>query len=106
MTFYIKQNDTSPSMLATLQDANGVAVDLASATVNFYMGNINGNVVTSTATIVNAEAGLVRYDWVALDTADSGMYQAEFEVIFIGGTKETFPNNDYISVVIKPDLQD
>jgi len=93
-------------MLATLQDANGVAVDLASATVNFYMGNINGNVVTSTATIVNAEAGLVRYDWVALDTADSGMYQAEFEVIFIGGTKETFPNNDYISVVIKPDLQD
>ena len=106
MTFYIKQNDTSPSMLATLQDANGVAVDLTGATVNFYMGNINGNVVTSTATIVNAEAGLVRYDWVALDTADSGMYQAEFEVIFIGGTKETFPNNDYISVVIKPDLQD
>ena len=106
MTFYIKQNDTSPSMLATLQDANGVAVDLASATVNFYMGNINGNVVTSTATIVNAEAGQVRYDWVALDTANSGMYQAEFEVIYVGGTKETFPNNDYISVVIKPDLQD
>ena len=106
MKFYIKQNDTSPSMLATLQDANGVAVDLSDATVNFYMGNINGNVVDSIATIVDAEAGQVRYDWVALDTSDSGMYQAEFEVVFIGGTKETFPNNDYISVVIKPDLQD
>jgi hypothetical protein len=106
MKFYIKQNDTSPSMLATLQDANGVAVDLASATVNFYMGNINGNIVNSIATIVDAEAGQVRYDWAALDTSDSGMYQAEFEVVFIGGTKETFPNNDYISVVIKPDLQD
>jgi len=106
MKFYIKQNDTSPSMLATLQDANGVAVDISSATVNFYMGNINGNVVDSIATIVDAEAGQVRYDWVALDTANSGMYQAEFEVVFIGGTKETFPNNDYISVVIKPDLQD
>ncbi len=106
MKFYIKQNDTSPSMLATLQDANGVAVDISSATVNFYMGNINGNVVDSIATIVDAEAGQVRYDWVALDTANSGMYQAEFEVVFTGGTKETFPNNDYISVVIKPDLQD
>jgi len=106
MKFYIKQNDTSPSMLATLQDANGVAVDVTSATVNFYMGNINGNVVNSTATIVDAAAGQVRYDWVALDTANSGMYQAEFEVIYVGGTKETFPNNDYISVVIKPDLQD
>jgi len=106
MRFYIKQNDTSPSMLATLQDANGVAVDVTSATVNFYMGNINGNVVNSTATIVDAEAGQVRYDWVALDTSDSGMYQAEFEVVFIGGVKETFPNSDYISVVIKPDLQD
>ena len=106
MKFYIKQNDTSPSMLATLQDANGVAVDLSDATVNFYMGNINGNVADSIATIVDAEAGQVRYDWVALDTSDSGMYQAEFEVVFIGGTKETFPNNDYISVVIKPDLQD
>ena len=96
MKFYIKQNDTSPSMLATLQDANGVAVDVTSATVNFYMGNINGNVVDSIATIVSAEAGQVRYDWVALDTANSGMYQAEFEVIYVGGTKETFPNNDLV----------
>jgi hypothetical protein len=93
-------------MLATLQDASGVAVDVSSATVNFYMGNINGNVVNSTATIVDAEAGQVRYDWVASDTANSGMYQAEFEVVYVGGTKETFPNNDYISVVIRPDLQD
>jgi hypothetical protein len=106
MKFYVKQNDTSPSMLATLQDASGVAVDVSSATVNFYMGNINGNVVNSTATIVDAEAGQVRYDWVASDTANSGMYQAEFEVVYVGGTKETFPNNDYISVVIRPDLQD
>jgi len=106
MKFYIKQNDTSPSMLATLQNANGVAVDLSDATINFYMGNINGNVVDSTATIVDAEAGQVRYDWVALDTSDSGMYQAEFEVVFIGGTKETFPNDNYITVVITPDLRD
>jgi len=106
MTFYIKQNDTSPSMLATLQDASGVAVDISGSTVSFYMGNINGNVVDSTATVVDAVNGQVRYDWVASDTANSGMYQAEFEVVYAGGTKETFPNNDYISVVIKPDLQD
>jgi hypothetical protein len=106
MKFYVKQNDTSPSMLATLQDANGTSVNITNATVNFYMGNINGNIVNSTATIVNAAAGQVRYDWVDSDTANSGMYQAEFEVIYVGGTKETFPNNDYILVVIKPDLQD
>ena len=106
MKFYVKQNDTSPSMLATLQDANGVAVDITRATVNFYMGNINGNLVNSTATIVDAEAGQVRYDWVASDTANSGMYQAEFEVVYADTSKETFPNNSYISVVIKPDLQD
>ena len=106
MKFSIKQNDTSPSMLATLQDALGVPVNITGATVNFYMGNINGNIVDSTATIVSPLDGQVRYDWVASDTANSGMYQAEFEVIYTDGTKETFPNNDYISVVIKPDLQD
>jgi len=37
MTFYVKQNDTSPAMLATLQDADGNAINLTAASVRFHM---------------------------------------------------------------------
>lgn len=106
MTFYIKQNDTSPAMLATLQDANSTAIDLTSADVRFHMRTIGGTsaVVDAAAVIVTAASGLVRYDWQAADTASIGSYQAEFEVTYSDGSVETFPNDGYIRVEIKDDV--
>ena len=46
MTFYIKQNDTSPIMQATLQDADGNAVDLTGSSVRFHMRPLGGTTIT------------------------------------------------------------
>ena len=106
MTFYIKRNDTSPAMLATLQDANGDAVDMTAASVRFHLRPIGSQTVTvdEAATIVTALEGLVRYDWQASDTSTAGSYQAEFEVTYADTTVETFPNGGYIPVEIISDI--
>lgn len=106
MTFYVKQNDTSPSMLATLQDASGNAVDVTAATIRFHLRPISSNTVKvdEAATIVTADEGIVRYDWQAADTDTIGSYQAEFEVTYADATIETFPNDGYIRVEIISDI--
>jgi hypothetical protein len=106
MSFYVKQNDTSPAMLATLQDADGVAVSLVGATVRFHMRTLGGTQtkVDAAATVVNALAGTVRYSWIAADTNTVGSYQAEFEVTYADASVETFPNDSYIAVEIIDDI--
>lgn len=106
MTFYIKQNDTSPAMLATLQDADGNAINLTGASVRFHMRTIGSSQTTvdAAATVVTAASGIVRYAWDAADTATVGSYQAEFEVTYSDASIETFPNDGYIRVEIKADI--
>jgi hypothetical protein len=106
MPFYVKQNDTSPAMLATLQDANGDAVNITGASVRFHMRPIGSNSITvdASATIVTPEDGVVRYDWLAADTDTIGSYQAEFEVTYADGSIETFPNDGYVRVEIIDDI--
>jgi hypothetical protein len=106
MTFYVKQNDTSPSILATLKDAAGAAVSLAGASVRLHMRKIGFAQVTvdQAATIVTAASGEVRYDWVAADTAAVGSYEAEIEVTYADGSIETFPNDGFIRVEITDDI--
>tara|TARA_R110000823_G_scaffold58005_5_gene139922 strand:- start:994 stop:1317 length:324 start_codon:yes stop_codon:yes gene_type:complete len=106
MTFYVKQNDTSPSILATLKDAAGAAVSLAGASVRLHMRKIGFAQVTvdQAATIVTAASGEVRYDWVAADTAAVGSYEAEIEVTYGDGSIETFPNDGFIRVEITDDI--
>lgn len=106
MAFYIKQNDTSPAMLATLQDANGTAINLTGASVRFHMRTIGSTqtVVDAAATVVTPLSGIVRYNWIAADTDTIGSYQAEFEVTYADASIETFPNDGYIRVEIVDDI--
>ena len=106
MTFYIKQNDTSPALLATLQDADGIAVDITGAAIRFHMRQIGSAAVEvdAAAVIVTPLQGIVRYDWLAADTAEIGSYQAEFEVTYADASIETFPNDGYIRVKIIDDV--
>lgn len=104
MAFYIKQNDSSPSLRVALKDGDGTAIDLLGASVKFYLVPVG-----ETTPIVNATAsilanGIVQYDWDNGDTSTPGTYKGEFEVTYAGGDVETFPNSDYISVIIKPEL--
>ncbi|MGJ8660459.1 MAG: BppU family phage baseplate upper protein [Bacteroidota bacterium] len=105
MAFRIKQNDTSPSLEATLSDANLVAVNLNSATVMLHMKAIGGDVVLDEQmTITDAEGGVIQYDWQFGDTSTIGTYYVEFEVTYSDGSIETFPNTGSLPLVITREL--
>lgn len=104
-TIYIKRDDTQPDIEATLQYDDGSAIDLSGATVKFIMASQSGTVkVNTTATVVDAVAGKVKYQWQTGDTDTAGTYYAEFEVTFPGGKKLTVPNQNHLVVVVVDDL--
>ena len=105
MAFYIKRNDTSPAMRATLKDGDDAAVDLTGCSVRFHMRSVGGTTakVDSAASIVTAGSGIVQYAWSGGDTDTLGSFEAEFEVTFTGGEIESFPNNKFVQVEITDD---
>tara|TARA_R110000823_G_scaffold139299_1_gene269048 strand:+ start:253 stop:573 length:321 start_codon:yes stop_codon:yes gene_type:complete len=105
MAFIIKQNDTSPAIQATLKDANGSTINLNGAVVNIHMKSVNGVLkVDEQMTVVDADTGVVKYDWVTGDTDTVGTYYVEFQVTYADLTIETFPNDDKAVILIKPEL--
>ena len=98
MPFAIKQNDTSPTLNATLRDADDAVVSLTGATVRFHMRRVG----SGTAGVDSA--AIVIGDGSASDTASVGTYEGEFEVIFADGTIETFPNSGFFSITVTDDL--
>lgn len=106
MAFTIKQNDTSPAILATLQDADGNAINLVGASVKFNMRNVHGSsaLVSASADVTDAESGAVKYAWSVGDTSESGNMYAEFEVTYSDGAIETFPNDGYIDITVVKEI--
>ena len=106
-SFYIKQNDTAPSLEAALSDSNGRAKSMANAAaIRFHMKDENNNplVTAGLGTIVNPTKGIVAYEWQSGDTSNTGIHSAEFEIEYNNGQIETFPNTGYIKVIIKDEL--
>jgi hypothetical protein len=105
MAFTIKQNDTSPSLGATLKDALLASIDLTGAAVKFHMNSLEGvSKVNQSMTITDAVSGVIQYDWQAGDTDTVGAYSAEFQVTFSDGSIETFPNDGNLTVSIVKEL--
>lgn len=91
MAFTLVQNDTSPAITATLT-ADGTAVDLSGATVKFQMTNrANETKVNASATVTDATAGTVSYQWQTGDTDTTGWFRGRWEVTFSDGTIRSFP---------------
>ena len=106
MPFYLKQNDTAPSIRATLKDGSGNVIDLTDATVRFHMKDLAGTVkIDASADVVSpATSGVVQYGWVAGDTDTTGSYYAEYEVTYVDSTVESFPNDGNIGILITKEL--
>ena len=107
MPFYIKQNDTAPSIRATLKDGSGNAIDLSNATVRFHMKDLAGTIKIDAAAniIIPATNGVVQYAWQSGDTDTAGSYYAEFEVTYTtDSTVESFPNDGNIGILITKEL--
>lgn len=103
MSFVIKQNNTSPALLATLQGSDGETINVQGSSVVLKLKNLDTGVVTTKSMTINADNS-VRYDWLVGDTEASGTYRCEFEVTYTDGTIETFPNDGAFSIVITPSL--
>ena len=83
---------STPVMTDVLLDANGAPVDLTGATVVFvYQGG--GNVVCQSrpATITDALAGAVAYQFQPDETNALGIYLAQWQVTFADNTQQIFP---------------
>ena len=104
--FHLKRGDTSPRLAKQLLDHDGAAVSLSGATVVFHMKDGDGNVVVDggAATVTDAAAGEVRYDWQAGDTDEAGIFYGEFEVTYADASVETFPNSGYLTIAITADI--
>ena len=102
--FTIKANDRLPSIKATL------SADLTTALgVDFIMRAKTGSVtpkVNAAAVIEDAANGVVRYDWLAVDTNTPGEYQAEWEVHWPGPKTQTFPTTSYHTIAVLADLDE
>jgi hypothetical protein len=102
----IKRGDTRNCIKAVLKDATGNSVDLTGCDVNFYMVPLCGTtVIKRAAHIEDATAGEVWVVWAPGETNTSGIYQAEFKVVYLDGKVETFPSDGYISIQIMNDLR-
>lgn len=105
-----KRGDTGPPAVVTCLDGEN-PVDLTFATsVKFLMGTVaaNGNAtpkVNATASFAtDRTSGNVIYNWVAADLNTAGTYQAEVEVTWSNGQKQTFPANGYLTINVVADI--
>lgn len=114
--FDIKANDRLPTIEATLgygtpavqADLDALATALAdpATRVSFIMRKAGDPTpkIDKLATVADAAARRVRYEWVAGDTDTPGTYEAEWEVIFPSGKPQTFPLKTYHSIAVLADL--
>lgn len=108
--FSIKRNDLAPSLRGTATDGNGAPINLSDITDAVFLMTLADPTATGptinrqAATIEDAIAGTLRYDWQQGDTATAGIYKGEFELTKSSGQPETIPNDGYLMIEIKPDL--
>jgi len=109
----IKQGDTSPVLEQTLTDSNGTPENLTGyISIKFIMRDkhtletIINDDTSGNLSVVDAESGIVKYEWDTDDTTRSGTYEAEWQVQFADGSIGTYPNSGYINIEIVSDIDD
>jgi acyl-coenzyme A thioesterase PaaI-like protein len=105
--FSIKAHDLLPVVQATLTHADGSPLDLTLSTnVRFIMRSQTGTVkvAADAEVVIPGSSGVVRYDWEVGDTDTPGAYQAEWEITWQSGKKQTVPTLSYHSIDVLADL--
>ena len=104
MVFELKKSNTSPDIKFRLEDGNGNPVPLPSGTqVQFRMDQRGQSVIDAQGEVLDGSDGIVKYEWQDTSTLN-GTFNAEWEITFPDGETETFPNDDFIRVLVIDDL--
>ena len=107
-SFKIKQNDTKPSLRVQLLDSDGLPASVKGASVVFSM-RVQPAVATmvdrASVTVNDASAGDIQYDWTAANTNTADVYEGEFQVTYADSSIQTFPNDSYLLIDIKDDVE-
>lgn len=107
----IKQHATGPSLRIEIRDeVTGLPVDLTGATAVAHLYHPDpdiGALWTGHAVVVDdAPGGVLRLDWASGDLATAGTLLLEFEVTLASGAVETYPQDGYIYLQVRTDLND
>ncbi len=105
MTFPIKRNDLAPSYAVRLVEGEA-ALSLVGCTVQFVMTLDGGTVpkVNAPATVTDAAAGAVQYDWSGTDTDTPGLYRCEWKITTPGGRVRTVPSQGHYLIRVHAGL--
>lgn len=106
MTWPIKRGDLDPPFTSDLS-VGTAAINLAGASVRFIMRNASTGVVkvNAAATVVDASAGSVSYQWAGTDTDTVGLYEAEWEITS-SGRRRTVPSDGFLYIRVTQDAGD
>jgi len=109
--FHLKRNDTLPVLKLQLIDrsclGSRVPFDLTGvSSATFTMKNSCGDIkiMAKNAQIISYSGGVIQYNWEAEDTSDSGLFNAEFQLIYANGNRLSIPQIGAIKIEIENDV--
>lgn len=109
--FFIKQNNTLPTLEVSLVDrgclGNKIPFDLSAVTAcTFTMTNNCGEmkIINKEANVLSSSGGTISYNWSSEDTNESGMFYGEFKLSFSGGSLMSIPQIGNIIIEIGKSL--
>jgi len=109
--FFIKRNDTLPSLEVVVIDRTclgaRIPFNLSGVTgCTFTMTNDCGDmkIMAKTAQVVSYSGGTIAYNWDPEDTNDDGIFYGEFQLLFSSGARMSIPQIGNISVEIGKDV--
>ena len=109
--FHIKRNDTLPVLKMQLIDrsclGSRIPFDLTGvSSATFTMKNSCGDIkiMAKTAQILSFSGGVIQYNWESDDTTDSGLFDAEFQLIYSDGKRLSVPQIGAIKIEIENDV--
>jgi hypothetical protein len=117
------EGDTRPRLIFTLRDKDGDVIDVSSANVLLKMRPLGQSILKAEVSCTKLSGlrddddgsisyappydaagvgGRIRVDWSSTDLDTAGRYEAEIEITFADGTKQTV--YDKISITIRGDM--
>lgn len=106
--FYIRRGHSLPTLSDTLMELDGTPMVIpVTASITFRMRSATGGdlKVDAPATVVDANAGKVKYTFSETDTDTAGNYYLDWLFEDVSGV-QAVPVNTYKVAVVIPDLED